>query len=113
MDNDVDVTGNRLRLFFAVYEMFFSNVAAAHHNFMFNESLERATVTFAPRIKRGGGDDAVPETRLRFLLRAGAHGDINLPNIRKAVQQHAERDFPEKARTLNQEDFSILVNFRR
>ncbi len=98
----------RLRFFFGVTEVVFADVAAEHDHLVANESFERAAVAFAQRIEGRRGDHAVPEARFRFFLRARAHRHVDAPDIRKAMQQHAERDFAEKAGAADQEDLAVL-----
>ena len=98
--------------FFGVTEVRFADVAAEHDHLVANESFERAAVTFAQRIEWRRGDDAVPKARLRFFLRARAHRDVDSADIGKAMQQHAERNFAEKAGASDQEDLAVVDRFQ-
>src|SRR6185436_7663890 len=92
VDDDVDIVGNCLRFFFAVTEVRLGDVAASNDDLIVYEAFERTAVTFAQWIEWRRGNDVVPETIFRLFLRTRAHGEIDLPDVRKAIQQHAERD---------------------
>src|SRR5678816_2235059 len=109
VDNYIHIVSDSLRLFFGISEVCFPDVAASNYHLVANEPLECATVPFSQWIKRWRSDDVVPEPCFRFLLRPSANGDVNLANVGKAIQQHAQRYFAEKARTPNQKYFPILV----
>ena len=113
VDDDVDIVGDGLCFFFAVAEVCLGDVAASDDDFVVDETFERAAVTFAQRIEWRRGNDVVPETILRLFLRTRAHGEIDLADVRKAMQQHAQRYFAEKARASDQEDLSVSVDFSR
>ena len=111
VDDDVDIVSDRLCFFFGIAKICFGNVTASDYDFVVDETLEGAAVTFAQWIERRRGDDVVPEATLRLLLRTRTHGEIDLADVRKAMEQHAQRHFAEKARAPNQEDLSVVVNF--
>ncbi len=113
IDDDVDVVGNRLRFFLAVTEVGFGDVAAANDDLIVDETLERAAVALAQRIERRRGDDVVPESCFGLFLRPRAHREIDLSDVRKAMQQHAERHLTEEARASNQEDLAVVVDLGR
>ncbi len=113
VDNDVDIVGDCLRFFFAVSEVCLGDVAAAHNDFVADETFERAAVSFAQWIERRRRDDIVPETNLRLVLRTRTHGEIDLADVRKTMQQHAQRYLAEKPCAPDQENASIFINFCR
>src|SRR6185369_9274120 len=113
IDNDIDIVGDGLCFFFAVAEVGLSDVTAPDDHLIVDETFERAAVTLAQRIERRRSDDVIPETILRLLLRTRAHGEIDLPDVRETMKQHTQRDFAEKTRAPNQEDFSVSVDFSR
>src|SRR5215831_20936708 len=111
IDNDVEVLGYAIRLLFSKAEIIIGNIAADDGHLVANEILERCSVSFAHGIERLGRDHVVPESRFRLFLRARPHGHIHAANIRKAMQQHAERHFPEKAGAADQKDPPVIKDF--
>ena len=63
VDDDVDIVGDSLGLFFGVAKIRFADVAAQHDNLVANETFQRAAVTFAQRIEWRRRDHAVPKSR--------------------------------------------------
>ena len=97
VDDDVDVFGDSLSLFFAEPEIGFGDVAADNRDFVADEIFKGSAVAFTHRIERLSRNDVLPKPRLRFFLRTGAHRHIDAADIRKAMQQQAERHFADKA----------------
>ncbi len=96
IEDNVDIVGDSLRLVLAVAEIRFGDVAAEDDNFVANESIQRAAVTFAQRIKRWGGDHAVPKTRFRLFLRTSTHRDVDRPILGKRCSSMLSVTFPRK-----------------
>ena len=100
-----------MRVLFGVTEIRFADVSANHAYFVANETCKRVSVPLAEWVEGRSGDHVVPEARLGFLRRTRAHGDVHAAEIRKAMQQHAQRDFAEKARAADQKDLSTVIDF--
>src|SRR5574338_834841 len=98
IDDDVDIAGDGLCFFFAIAEVCLRDITAFDDHLIVYKPLERAAVTFAQRIERRRRDDVVPETIFRLFLRTRADREIDLADIREAMQQHAQRDLAEKTR---------------
>ncbi len=113
VDDDVDVVGDGLGFFFAVTEVGLGDVAAPNDHFVVNKTFQRAAITLAQRVERRRRDDVVPEPCFRLFLRACAHREVDLSDVRKAMQQHAECYFAEEAGASDEEDLPIRVNFCR
>ncbi len=111
VDDDVDVIGDGLCFFFGIAEVCLGDIAASNDHLVVNETFERAAITIAQRIERRRSDDVVPKTVLRLLLRTRAHREVDLADVREAIKQHAQRYLAEKARTSDQEDLSVFVDF--
>src|SRR6266480_954273 len=107
----VDVSGDALGLLVAEAEIAFSNVTTHDFYLVADETVERAGVSLTQRIEWRLGKHIVPEARFRFFLRAGAHGHIDAANIRKAIKQHTQRHFAEKAGAANQKNLAVAVDF--
>src|SRR2546423_10895689 len=99
VDDNVDIFRDRFSLFFAKPEIVFCDVATDDCDLISDEIFERRAVAFAYGIEWRRTDDVVPKARFRFFLRTRAHRDVDAADAREAVQQHAQRDFAEKART--------------
>src|SRR5438445_3060389 len=108
----VEVVGEFLRVLLGVAEIQFADISANHADFIANKSCKGVSVSLAEWGEGRGGYHVVPEARLRFLGRARAHGDVHAAEVRKAMQQHAQRDFAEKACAADQKDLSTFIDFR-
>jgi len=83
VDDDIDVAGDRLCLFFTVAEVWLGDVTAFDDDLVVYEAFESAAVKFAEGIERRSGDDVVPETVFRLLLRTRADSEIDLATFGK------------------------------
>src|SRR6266566_9677330 len=113
VEDHVDIIGDCLCLLIAVTKICLGDVATQYDYLIANESIQCAAVTFAQGIERRRGNDAVPKTHLRLFLGSCPNRDVDTSNIRKAMQQHAERDFPQEAGASDQKEFSLIKYFSR
>ncbi len=113
VDDDVDVAGDLPGLFIAEAKIVVRDVAADDLDFAANESVERAAISLAERIERRRRDHVIPKARLGFFLRTRADGNVHAPDVRKAMQQHAQRDLAKKARAAYQKHLPVFVDFSR
>src|ERR1043165_707029 len=113
VDDDVDVFGDSLCFFFGIAEVCLRNIAASNNYLVVDETFKRAAITVSQRIERRRSDDIVPETILRLLLRTRAPGEIDLADVREAIEQHTQRYLAEKARAPDQENTPVLIDFSR
>ena len=110
IDNDVDIIGDRLCFFLGIAEIRFCDVTAPDDHLVLNETFECAAITLAQWIKGRRCNDVIPETRFGLFLRSGANSDVDLPDIRKTVQQHTEGHFAHESRAADHEDVPTLKN---
>src|SRR5581483_3232385 len=101
VDDYVDVLGDAFCLFFGETEIGFGDIAANDGNFVAYEILEGGAIALAHRIEWRRADYIVPKARLGFFLRTRAHRHVHAADIRKTMQEHAERDFADKAGAAN------------
>src|SRR5437764_14727313 len=111
--DDVEVTRDALRFPFGKAEILFGDIAVHHYHLIANESVEGVTVALSQRIERRRGDDVIPKASFGLFRRSGPHGDVNAPDVRKAMQQHAQRHLAEKPGAADQKDLSVLIDFSR
>src|SRR5215213_8757494 len=111
VDDDVDVAGNGLCFFLGVAEVWVGDVAAADYHLVVNKTFERTAITFPQGIEGRGSDDVVPEAGFRLLLGTSTHCEIDLADVRKAMEQHAQRHLAEKACASDKEDAAVAIDF--
>src|SRR5262249_33413939 len=111
VDYNIEVVSNALRIFFGIAEVCIADITTEDLNFLANKSFKSAAISLAERIEWRSGDHMVPEARLRFFLRSGSYRHIHATDVRKAMQQHAQRNFAKEACAADQKNFAIAVNF--
>ena len=99
INDNVNVVSQALRLFVGESKIVLGDIAADYPYLVTNKIVERSAITFSQWIERRRRNHIVPEACFRFFLRACAHRDIDFPNVRKAMEQHAQRHFAEKTGT--------------
>ena len=97
IDNDVGVPHYLLGFFLVEPEILIPDIAVDRHDLRLNKILKAVTVLLTLRIECRRSNDRRPKPYLRLIGIPRPHRRINLPDIRKIMQQHRQRDLSHKA----------------
>src|SRR5262249_21737803 len=99
-------------LLFRVAEIVMRDVATQNDQLIAQVLLDVRTIPAAHRVEGGGGEDVVPETLLGIVAGARPNHQVNARDFGESLEEHAERDLPQKAGSADKKDATAFKNFR-
>jgi hypothetical protein len=105
-------SGNSLCFFFGVAEVCLAMSPPLTITLSLTKPSSALPVTFAQWIERRRSDDIVPNRFSDSSCERAAHGEIDLADVRKAIEQHAQRHLSRENPSSDHENLSVSIDFQ-